>query len=42
MSKESIIKSKSDIKVFSRNSSNEKLKNMMRNKINFSQVLKNK
>jgi len=42
MSKESIIKSESDIKVFSRNSSNEKLKNMMRNKINFSQVLKNK
>ena len=42
MSKQSIIKSESDIKVFSRNSSNEKLKNMMRNKINFSQVLKNK
>ena len=42
MSKGSIIKSESDIKVFSRNSSNEKLKNMMRNKINFSQVLKNK
>ena len=34
MSKESIIKSEADIKVFSRNSSNEKLKNMMRNKIN--------